>query len=301
MRLPLFMYLVVAFRRRCLERNISEDDPRKQAVIADNVGDNVGVISGNGSDFFGSYAESSHAALLATSISSFGVNHEYAAMLYPLTISSVGILVCLLTPLLAIDFFEFKAVKEIEPTLKRQLVISPIFMTEGIALVSWLALLSSVTIFNFGVQKVVKNRQLFLCVAVGLWARIILGFVTEHYTSNVCNPAKFLYMSAIVFYVIFFTPNSALGYLVVVAWNLLVDFTQICSTGHIGLRYAILGLVPTCKVLEDQFCNINSSCSGICCNMFYIGNCCSCARKYTSPKLVLETNNRPNNLLEGGE
>lgn len=27
-------------------------------------------------------------------------------------------------------------------------------------------------------------RQLFLCVGVGLWAGLIIGFVTEYYTSN---------------------------------------------------------------------------------------------------------------------
>lgn len=27
-------------------------------------------------------------------------------------------------------------------------------------------------------------RQLFLCVSVGLWAGLIIGFVTEYYTSN---------------------------------------------------------------------------------------------------------------------
>nr|GME01829.1 pyrophosphate-energized vacuolar membrane proton pump-like [Ipomoea batatas] len=56
-----------------------------------------------GSDLFGSYAESSCAALVVASISSFGVNHEFTAMLYPLLVSSVGILVCLLTTLFATD------------------------------------------------------------------------------------------------------------------------------------------------------------------------------------------------------
>lgn len=110
-----------------------------------------------GSDLFGSYAESSCAALVVASISSFGVNHEFTAMLYPLLISSVGILVCLLTTLFATDFFEVKAVKEIEPALKKQLVISTVLMTIGIALVSWTALPSTFTIFNFGIQKEVQS------------------------------------------------------------------------------------------------------------------------------------------------
>lgn len=126
-------------------------------VIADNVGDNVGDIAGMGSDLFGSYAESSCAALVVASISSFGINHEFTAMLYPLLISSMGILVCLITTLFATDFFEIKAVKEIEPALKKQLIISTVLMTVGIAIISWVALPSSFTIFNFGAQKEVKS------------------------------------------------------------------------------------------------------------------------------------------------
>ncbi|KAG6495555.1 hypothetical protein ZIOFF_043381 [Zingiber officinale] len=58
-----------------VERNIPEDDQRNPAVIADNVGDIVGM----GSDLFGSYAESSCAALVVASISSFGINHDLTA------------------------------------------------------------------------------------------------------------------------------------------------------------------------------------------------------------------------------
>ncbi|KAL1098893.1 hypothetical protein V6Z11_D05G128100 [Gossypium hirsutum] len=173
-----------------VERNIPEDDPRNPAVIADNVGDNVGDIAGMGSDLFGSYAESSCAALVVASISSFGINHEFTAMLYPLLISSVGILVCLITTLFATDFFEIKAVKEIEPALKKQLIISTVLMTVGIAIVTWVGVPSSFTIYNFGDQKVVKNWQLFLCVGVGLWAGLIIGFVTEYYTSNAYSPVQ---------------------------------------------------------------------------------------------------------------
>ncbi|KMZ63977.1 Inorganic diphosphatase [Zostera marina] len=173
-----------------VEKNIPEDDPRNPAVIADNVGDNVGDIAGMGSDLFGSYAESSCAALVVASISSFGMEHDFTAMCYPLLISSVGIIICLITTLFATDIFEVKEMKEIEPALKMQLIISTALMTVGIAIVSFLALPSSFTIFNFGAQKVVKNYELFLCVAVGLWAGLIIGFITEYYTSNAYSPVQ---------------------------------------------------------------------------------------------------------------
>ncbi|VAI71108.1 unnamed protein product [Triticum turgidum subsp. durum] len=173
-----------------VERNIPEDDPRNPAVIADNVGDNVGDIAGMGSDLFGSYAESSCAALVVASISSFGINHDFTAMCYPLLVSSVGIIVCLLTTLFATDFFEIKAASEIEPALKKQLIISTALMTIGVAVISWLALPAKFTIFNFGAQKDVSNWGLFFCVAVGLWAGLIIGFVTEYYTSNAYSPVQ---------------------------------------------------------------------------------------------------------------
>ncbi|XP_044958324.1 pyrophosphate-energized vacuolar membrane proton pump-like [Hordeum vulgare subsp. vulgare] len=173
-----------------VERNIPEDDPRNPAVISDNVDGNVGDIAGMGSDLFGSYAKSSCAALVVASISSFGINHDFTAMCYPLLVSSAGIIVCLLTTLFATDFFEIKAANEIEPALKKQLIISTALMTVGVAVISWLALPAKFTIFKFGAQKEVSNWGLFFCVAVGLWDGLIIGFVTEYYTSNAYSPVQ---------------------------------------------------------------------------------------------------------------
>ncbi|KAI4996390.1 hypothetical protein ZWY2020_051175, partial [Hordeum vulgare] len=139
-----------------VERNIPEDDPRNPAVT-----------------------ESSHAALVVASISSFGINHDFTAMCYPLLVSSVGIIVCLLTTL-----FEIKAANKIKPAVKKQLIISTTLMTVGVAVISWLALPAKFTIFNFGAKKEVSNWGLFFSVAVGLWAGLIIGFVTEYYTSS---------------------------------------------------------------------------------------------------------------------
>ncbi|XP_066361043.1 pyrophosphate-energized vacuolar membrane proton pump-like [Miscanthus floridulus] len=138
-----------------VERNIPQDDPRNPAVrmhvtvtlsacnvllavIADNVGDNVGDIAGMGSDLFGSYAESSCAKLFVASICSFGAEHDLTAMMYPLLISAVGLLVCAITTVVATDVTEVKESDEVGPVLKRQILISAVLMTAGVAAVTFL-------------------------------------------------------------------------------------------------------------------------------------------------------------------
>ncbi|VAH19063.1 unnamed protein product [Triticum turgidum subsp. durum] len=173
-----------------VERNIPEDDPRNPAVIADNVGDNVGDIAGMGSDLFGSYAESTCAALFVASISSFGADHDFAAVCYPLLISSAGLVVCLVTTLFATDFFKVKTVRGVAPALKLQLIISTALMTVAALVVTFAALPARFTMFDFGEQKQVKNWHVFFCVAIGLWAGLAIGFTTEYFTSNAYSPVR---------------------------------------------------------------------------------------------------------------
>ncbi|CAN6246909.1 unnamed protein product [Urochloa humidicola] len=223
-----------------VERNIPEDDPRNPAVIADNVGDNVGDIAGMGSDLFGSYAESSCAALVVASISSFGINHEFTPM----------------------------AVNEIEPALKKQLIISTVVMTIGIALISWLGLPYTFTIFNFGVQKTVQSWQLFLCVAVGLWAGLIIGFVTEYYTSNAYIPVQDVADSCrtgAATNVIF---GLALGYKSVIIPIFAIAFSIFLSfslAAMYGVAVAALGMLSTIAtgLAIDAYGPISDNAGGI--------------------------------------
>uniref|UniRef100_J3M452 H(+)-exporting diphosphatase n=1 Tax=Oryza brachyantha TaxID=4533 RepID=J3M452_ORYBR len=129
----------------------------KKKVIADNVGDNVGDIAGMGSDLFGSYAEASCAALFVASISSFGADHDFAAMLSPLLVSAAGIVACAATTLVATDAGEVGGVDEVAPALKRQILVSTVLMTGAVAAVTFLALPRSFTLFDFGDHKLVKN------------------------------------------------------------------------------------------------------------------------------------------------
>ena len=115
-----------------VEEDIPEDDARNPAVIADNVGDMVGDVAGMGADLFGSFAESTCAALVVSSLSSYaapGQDQDWLAMLYPLMISAFGIFVCMSTTLVATDLFPAKAISQIESTLKIQLILSTVIMT----------------------------------------------------------------------------------------------------------------------------------------------------------------------------
>merc|ERR1712137_117433 len=79
---------------------MDEDDPRNPACIADNVGDNVGDVAGMGADLFGSFAEATCAALVvAASSQEFknGISGDWSAMMFPVLISSTGILGGILT------------------------------------------------------------------------------------------------------------------------------------------------------------------------------------------------------------
>merc|ERR1719460_3102259 len=79
-----------------VEAGIDEDDPHNPAVIADNVGDNVGDVAGMGGDLFGSFAEATCAAMIIAGASgklgqttnADAINVNFGAMMYPLILSS---------------------------------------------------------------------------------------------------------------------------------------------------------------------------------------------------------------------
>jgi Na+/H+-translocating membrane pyrophosphatase len=93
------------------------------------VGDNVGDVAGMGADLFGSFAESTCAALVVSAVSDLGITHNWVAMSFPLLISASGILVCLVTTLIATDLSPARQISEIQSTLKNQLIISTVIMT----------------------------------------------------------------------------------------------------------------------------------------------------------------------------
>ena len=105
--------------------NLKEDSPENPATIADNVGDNVGDIAGMGSDLFGSFAESTCAALVVSGTSVELIRE--ANFMFPLILTAAGIIACLITAIIGINVMVVDKPEKIEPTLTYQLVISTVF------------------------------------------------------------------------------------------------------------------------------------------------------------------------------
>merc|ERR1711981_667269 len=166
-------------------KDLAEDDPSNPGTIADNVGDNVGDIAGMGSDLFGSFAESTCAAMVVSSLSSLGKEHEWAAMNFPLVISAVGIFVSMACTLLATELWPAREVQQIEPVLRFQLQLSTAVMVPCAFLVAKLALPGSFDIvMPDGKDKSVEWWAMALSVSFGLVAGYVIGHFTEVFTSH---------------------------------------------------------------------------------------------------------------------
>ena len=167
---------------------LDEDSPKNPGVIADNVGDNVGDIAGMGSDLFGSFAESTCAALVIGATSKEIVFSQGAYYYYPLMITGAGILVSLVTACIALTCMKPTSIDKVETTLKWQLIISTILMTPVLWLLTYLCLPSSFTFLESGLTC--QYYHAFYCTATGLWSGLIIGIVTEYYTSNSYKPVQ---------------------------------------------------------------------------------------------------------------
>ena len=69
-------------------------------------------------------------------------------------------------------------------------------MVQAVLAVSLFALPKEFSgIFTEDKERVVKNWHLFFCVCTGLWGGLIIGLVTEYYTSNAFQPVQVLLFS----------------------------------------------------------------------------------------------------------
>tara|TARA_B100000809_G_scaffold266481_1_gene329430 strand:+ start:1297 stop:3297 length:2001 start_codon:yes stop_codon:yes gene_type:complete len=169
-----------------VEQGIPEDDPRNPAVIADNVGDNVGDVAGMGADLFESYIGSIIAAMALAVFSAGAVGGKIPALtdlyspfiMFPMLIAAGGIVSSIIG-----TFFvranENATFSTLLWALRRGVLVA------GVLVVG----------FTFAITQLLDfpgdtGMELFYCVLIGLGAGIIIGYMTEYYTSYDYGPTK---------------------------------------------------------------------------------------------------------------
>ena len=148
-----------------IEMGIPEDDPRNPAVIADQVGDNVGDIAGTGSDVFQSYVCTLVAAMIL-GISMYGKE----GLIYPMIILGAGILSSIVG-----SFFVRVNHVGARRAINRGMYVAAILISIVSAFVSW---------------EIFHSLNAFYATLAGIITVILFAYMTEYYTSFNKKPVR---------------------------------------------------------------------------------------------------------------
>ena len=168
-----------------IEAGIPEDDPRNPAVIADNVGDNVGDVAGMGSDLLESYVSSIiGAATMAALV--YTAEFRMDAILFVLSVAFSGVLSSMIGSLFV------KGKEGVSPfkALKMGTYVSGglFIIFTLIANLIFMDTLGSAMYFDGGImmnsREILFGLAPFAAIIVGLAVGILIGLVSEYYTSS---------------------------------------------------------------------------------------------------------------------
>merc|ERR1719271_15385 len=247
---------------------MDEDDYRNPACIADNVGDNVGDIAGMGADLFGSFAESTCAALVLASSSPDLREHGWCAIMYPVLISSLGVVVGIITLLIEGMFYPIKNdnPNTVEKALKGILNISTLLMTPVVIYLSKVCLPETFTMSAGGPEV----QWWYCCVSIslGLWSGLLIGYVTEYYTSHSYKPVREIAETQKQSAATGIIYGLALGYLSCIIPVLALGITILIAhslCGMFGIALSALGMLGTMTMglTIDAYGPISDNAGGI--------------------------------------
>eukprot|EP01071_Lankesteria_metandrocarpae_P002112 Lankesteria_metandrocarpae@DN2086_c0_g1_i1.p1 len=253
------------------EYGMAEDDPRNPACIADNVGDNVGDVAGMGADLFGSLAEASCAALVIAGASSgvrsgvSGISDTFSGLMFPVVLSSTGIIVGILTSIYIQLCYPVKVLPQIEMALKRCLLVSTILETPTVLALAWIFLPERFYLEGYGVSTWWRAG---LSVCMGLWAGLIIGYITEYYTSHSYTPVREISRTQVISAATGIIYGLALGYSSCIVPVMCIG-ASVCVAhlicGMYGIALAALGMLATLTMglTIDAYGPISDNAGGI--------------------------------------
>lgn len=161
-----------------VEAGIPEDDPRNPAVIADNVGDNVGDVAGMGGDLYESYVGS----IVATSALAVAAGLGLNGVMIPMIMAVIGVLASIVG-----TWF----VRSDEKAEQKVLLAA---LRKGTYTSSIIVAVASYPLIGYvlGWDKI----GVYGAVLAGLIGGVIIGAITEYYTSGSYKPTKGIANSA---------------------------------------------------------------------------------------------------------
>lgn len=228
-----------------VEKGIPEDDPRNPAVIADQVGDNVGDCAGMGADVFESYALTIVAAMILGG-SMFGLK----GVVFPLLARSGGIWASILGTLIV------KAKND------RENPLSPLM--RGFVL----SAVGSIIIFMFLAVFLLGDIRAGYAGVAGIIAMLALLYITKYYTGPGEKPvveiAKASSTGAGTNLIsgLSFGMESTIPSVIVIAAAILVGYFLL---GFYGISLAGMGMLATTGIIMslDTFGPISDNAQGI--------------------------------------
>jgi len=235
-----------------VEQGIPEDDPRNAAVIADQVGDNVGDVAGRGADLF----ESGSDNLIGTMIVAltFIPTYGWVVLLFPLLSRAIGAVGAVL------------GVLAVRGTEKRNPIIS---MNIGFLTT---AVFSVITFYFLGVY-VLHDVRLFYCLTLGLVTAIVVSLLVQFYTGITQKPVKEIAEGGVSGVAINLIYGFAWGMESAVILKILVAVVNVIAfyimggglPGILGITAATLGITEMKGIImaADAFGPIADNSSGI--------------------------------------
>ena len=228
-----------------VEAGIPEDDPRNPATIADNVGDNVGDVAGMGADLYESYCGSIlataalGASLPAAILQAKGLS-PLTAVLAPMIVAGIGIVLSI------IGIFMVRCKEGAsQKNLLRALLLGT-GSSSALILVA-LIIMAALNIITWGICG---------AIIAGLAAGVIIGQITEYYTSDEYKPTKGIAAQALMGPATVILEGFAVGMYstgwcvvttvigILVAFASAGGFTDI-SMGLYGIGFAAVGMLST--------------------------------------------------------
>ena len=263
------------------EAHIPEDDPRNPATIADNVGDNVGDVAGLGSDLLESFVGAMLSGVIlgceifahqtSTNIAQGIIMTESllkTLLLFPMAFAGVGLLGCVV----GIFYLLLIPLKK-NANVHMQLNIAT-WISAGISVVG--CFLLSFFMFQGQDSKVLEtvlnfkagNLSPWIAAVLGIVAGIVIGIISEYYTSYDYKPTQNISKSAKEGAALTITEGMATGMIscmlpvVVLA---VAIFGSYAIAGLYGVSCAAIGMLSfvAATVSVDTYGPISDNAGGI--------------------------------------